>query len=112
MRYQKDLLVGRNWHKLVFHVDISTDALLTAKKGVRGEYMHQSGGSWQLLMFTDSCDVVMFMRLFDLPADSYRGCGDWSVMKYRSAAFNRMAELRWGRSPRGKGSRQRQDDSG
>ena len=111
MRYQKDLLVGRDWHKLVIHDDIDKEAFLTAKRGVRGEYMHQSGGSWQLFMFTESRDAEMFMRLFDLAPDCYRGYGDWSVMKYRSAAFNRMIELR-GRSPRGKGSRQRQDDSG
>jgi hypothetical protein len=56
--------------------------------------MVQSGGHWHLVMIDTEDDLVMFKLMTGFTDDEYRGYGDWSKMKYHSAAGNRIHKVR------------------
>lgn len=89
MRYRKENLVGRKWHKIVTHHTRDVDIELL-KSRIEGEYMCQSGGHWHLLMIERDEDLILAKLLLYLREEDYRGYGAWDKKKYSSAATNRI----------------------
>lgn len=100
MRYSKAALVGRDWHKVIVHLPLHgcttalSDKVKAATRRCTGDVMHMSGGHWHLLMIDTESDLVFLKLMLGFTDEDYRGCGDWSKMKYSCAAKNRIPNAR------------------
>ncbi len=77
MRYRKEYLIARKWHKIVIH-DHNKKELQSSLKKLSHDYMCQSGGPWIVIMIEDYDDLVYFRLSYGFNDKDYRGYKIWA----------------------------------